>query len=162
MQTILYHNSSGRDAFTGNLKQKEVHRAITLHPVKQHTHMYRIHNYMKVYGATSSIFYSIVFCRSRRLYWFVSWPFSRCCRVSSYRKYTRRRSCCTGTYDPWSINWTASTRDRPTSSGWPATRNNCSRPGREVRITWATQICWVTINNIVLYYSSAYMSCGTG
>lgn len=47
MQTILYHNSSGRDAFTGNLKQKEVHRAITLHPVKQHTHMYRIHNYMK-------------------------------------------------------------------------------------------------------------------
>lgn len=48
MQTILYHNSSGRDAFTGNLKQKEVHRAITLHPVKQHDHMYRIHNYMKV------------------------------------------------------------------------------------------------------------------
>jgi len=48
MQTILYHNSSGRDAFTGNLKQKEVHRAITLHPVKQHSHMYRIHNYMKV------------------------------------------------------------------------------------------------------------------
>lgn len=47
MQTILYHNSSGRDAFTGNLKQKEVHRAITLHPVKQHSHMYRIHNYMK-------------------------------------------------------------------------------------------------------------------
>jgi chondroitin sulfate synthase len=48
MQTILYHNSSGRDAFTGNLKQKEVHRAITLHPVKQHQHMYRVHNYMKV------------------------------------------------------------------------------------------------------------------
>ncbi|XP_025196445.1 chondroitin sulfate synthase 1-like [Melanaphis sacchari] len=47
MQTILYHNSSGRDAFTGKLKQKEVHRAITLHPVKQHSHMYRIHNYMK-------------------------------------------------------------------------------------------------------------------
>ncbi|XP_069679907.1 chondroitin sulfate synthase 1 [Periplaneta americana] len=47
MQTILYHNSSGREAFTGSLKQKEVHRAITLHPVKQHRHMYRIHNYMK-------------------------------------------------------------------------------------------------------------------
>ncbi|KAJ9588123.1 hypothetical protein L9F63_018514 [Diploptera punctata] len=47
MQTILYHNSSGREAFTGNLKQKEVHRAITLHPVKQHQHMYRVHNYMK-------------------------------------------------------------------------------------------------------------------
>jgi len=48
MQTILYHNSSGRNAFTGNLKQKEVHRAITLHPIKQHQHMYRVHNYMKV------------------------------------------------------------------------------------------------------------------
>ncbi|XP_050442213.1 chondroitin sulfate synthase 1-like [Adelges cooleyi] len=47
MQTIFYHNSSGREAFTGNLKQKEVHRAITLHPIKQHSHMYRIHNYMK-------------------------------------------------------------------------------------------------------------------
>ncbi|PSN39485.1 Chondroitin sulfate synthase 1 [Blattella germanica] len=47
MQTILYHNSSGNEAFTGNLKQKEVHRAITLHPVKQHQHMYRVHNYMK-------------------------------------------------------------------------------------------------------------------
>ncbi|XP_075209798.1 chondroitin sulfate synthase [Lycorma delicatula] len=47
MQTILYHNSSGVDAFTGNLKLKEVHRAITLHPIKQHYHLYRIHNYMK-------------------------------------------------------------------------------------------------------------------
>ncbi|CAH0754363.1 unnamed protein product [Bemisia tabaci] len=47
MQTILYHNSSGKEAFTGNLKRKEVHRAITLHPVKQHNHMYRVHNYMK-------------------------------------------------------------------------------------------------------------------
>ncbi|XP_050520401.1 chondroitin sulfate synthase 1-like isoform X2 [Daktulosphaira vitifoliae] len=47
MQTIFYHNSSGREAFTGNLKLKEVHRAITLHPIKQHSHMYRIHNYMK-------------------------------------------------------------------------------------------------------------------
>ncbi|KAG8223078.1 hypothetical protein J437_LFUL002026 [Ladona fulva] len=47
MQTILYHNSSGQDAFTGNLKQKEVHRAITLHPVKNHKQLYRIHNYMR-------------------------------------------------------------------------------------------------------------------
>ncbi|XP_067010256.1 chondroitin sulfate synthase 1 [Anabrus simplex] len=47
MQTILYHNSSGNDAFTGSLKQKEVHRAITLHPVKHYEHMYRVHNYMK-------------------------------------------------------------------------------------------------------------------
>lgn len=48
MQTILYHNSSGYEAFTGNLKQKEVNRAITLHPVKQHQYMYKIHNYMRV------------------------------------------------------------------------------------------------------------------
>lgn len=48
MQTILYHNSSGRDAFTGNLKQKEVHRAITMHPVKQPEYLYKIHNYVRV------------------------------------------------------------------------------------------------------------------
>jgi len=48
MQTILYHNSSGRDAFTGSLKHKEVHRAITMHPVKQHEYLYRIHNYVRV------------------------------------------------------------------------------------------------------------------
>ncbi|XP_063233384.1 chondroitin sulfate synthase 1 [Bacillus rossius redtenbacheri] len=47
MQTILYHNSSGHAAFTGSLKKKEVHHAITLHPVKHHAQMYRIHNYMK-------------------------------------------------------------------------------------------------------------------
>lgn len=48
MQSILYHNSSGAQAFTGNLKRKEVHRAITLHPVKSPPHMYRLHNYMRV------------------------------------------------------------------------------------------------------------------
>lgn len=48
MQTILYHNSSGNEAFTGKLKYKEVHRAITLHPVKQYKHLYRVHNYMRV------------------------------------------------------------------------------------------------------------------
>lgn len=47
MQSILYHNSSGVQAFTGNLKKKEVHRAITLHPVKSPPHMYRLHNYMR-------------------------------------------------------------------------------------------------------------------
>lgn len=69
MQTILYHNSSGHEAFTGNLKQKEVHRAITLHPVKQHSHMYRIHNYMKVWtddsiedGFNFFFFLSFLFC----------------------------------------------------------------------------------------------------
>lgn len=47
MQTIFYHNSSGYEAFTGNLKNKEVHRAVTLHPVKHHQHLYRLHNYMQ-------------------------------------------------------------------------------------------------------------------
>lgn len=53
MQVILYHNNSGESAFAGNLKQKEVHRAITLHPIKQPQYMYRLHKYMKV----SVIFY---------------------------------------------------------------------------------------------------------
>lgn len=48
MQSIFYHNSSGQMAFTGPLKSREFHRAITLHPVKQHAHMYRIHNYLQV------------------------------------------------------------------------------------------------------------------
>ena len=45
MQTIFYHNSSGADAFTRDLHSKEVHRAITLHPVKTSQHLYRIQNY---------------------------------------------------------------------------------------------------------------------
>ncbi|VVC98773.1 unnamed protein product [Leptidea sinapis] len=47
MQTILHHNSSGAAAYTGRLKKREVHRAITLHPVKDHRHMYRLHTYFK-------------------------------------------------------------------------------------------------------------------
>ncbi|KAG5878296.1 hypothetical protein JTB14_017647 [Gonioctena quinquepunctata] len=47
MQVILYHNQSGEAAFSGDLKQKEVHRAITLHPVKQPQYMYRLHKYVK-------------------------------------------------------------------------------------------------------------------
>ncbi|KAI4477271.1 hypothetical protein M0804_012861 [Polistes exclamans] len=47
MQSIFYHNSSGNQAFTGNLKRKEVHRAITLHPIKSSPYMYRLHNYMR-------------------------------------------------------------------------------------------------------------------
>lgn len=34
-------------AFTGNLKNKEVHSAITLHPVKKPQVMYRLHTYME-------------------------------------------------------------------------------------------------------------------
>lgn len=48
MQSILYHNSSGDQSFTGNLKKREVHQAITLHPVKSPPYMYRLHNYMRV------------------------------------------------------------------------------------------------------------------
>lgn len=45
MQSILHHNSSGHRAFSGNLKNKEVHSAITLHPIKRAPLMYRIHAY---------------------------------------------------------------------------------------------------------------------
>ena len=48
MQNIFYHNSSGHMAFTGPLKSREVHRTITLHPVKQYSHMYRVNNYVQV------------------------------------------------------------------------------------------------------------------
>ncbi|XP_049871595.1 chondroitin sulfate synthase 1 [Pectinophora gossypiella] len=47
MQTILHHNGSGALAYTGRLKKREVHRAITLHPVKDHRQMYRMHTYFK-------------------------------------------------------------------------------------------------------------------
>lgn len=47
MQSILHHNSSGRYAFTGNLKSKEIHSAITLHPIKKAPLMYRLHSYMQ-------------------------------------------------------------------------------------------------------------------
>lgn len=47
MQSILHHNSSGKFAFTGSLKTKEIHSAITLHPVKRAPLMYRLHSYMQ-------------------------------------------------------------------------------------------------------------------
>ena len=50
MESIFHHNFSNRMAFTGPLKSREVHRAITLHPVKENAHMYRIHNYLQVSG----------------------------------------------------------------------------------------------------------------
>ncbi|XP_037292457.1 chondroitin sulfate synthase 1 [Manduca sexta] len=46
-KTILHHNGSGELAYTSRLKTREVHRAITLHPVKDHRQMYRIHTYFK-------------------------------------------------------------------------------------------------------------------
>ncbi|XP_037937299.1 chondroitin sulfate synthase 1 [Teleopsis dalmanni] len=47
MQYILRHNSSGRYAFTGKLKRKEIHNAISLHPIKQGPLMYRLHSYIQ-------------------------------------------------------------------------------------------------------------------
>ncbi|XP_026462601.1 chondroitin sulfate synthase 1-like [Ctenocephalides felis] len=46
MQSILHHNSSGVKAFSGNLKTREVHKAISLHPVKKPPLMYRLHAYI--------------------------------------------------------------------------------------------------------------------
>ncbi len=48
MQSIFYHNSSGELAFTSFLKQREVHRAISLHPIKDYRHLYRLHAYFQV------------------------------------------------------------------------------------------------------------------
>jgi len=45
MQNYFYHNSSGNAAFTGNLRSKEVHRAITLHPVKQHIYQHHVNKH---------------------------------------------------------------------------------------------------------------------
>lgn len=45
MQSILHHNSSGSRAFAGNLKNREVHNAISLHPIKKAPFMYRLHAY---------------------------------------------------------------------------------------------------------------------
>ncbi|KAF2347604.1 Chondroitin N-acetylgalactosaminyltransferase, partial [Trinorchestia longiramus] len=53
MRHILYHNSSGSEAFSGDLKQPEVHRAITLHPVKHHSFMYRLHHYFQTLKVVS-------------------------------------------------------------------------------------------------------------
>lgn len=47
MQYILRHNSSGKNAFTGSLKRKEIHNAISLHPIKQGPLMHRLHSYIQ-------------------------------------------------------------------------------------------------------------------
>ncbi|XP_017462525.1 PREDICTED: chondroitin sulfate synthase 1-like, partial [Rhagoletis zephyria] len=47
MQYILRHNSSGPYAFTGKLKRKEIHNAISLHPIKQSPLMYRLHSFVQ-------------------------------------------------------------------------------------------------------------------
>ena len=46
MQHLFYQNHREKNgSFTHSLKVKEVHRAVTLHPVKNHVHQYRIYNY---------------------------------------------------------------------------------------------------------------------
>jgi len=45
MQSIFHHNNSGLRAFTGSLKKKEVHSALTLHPIKRSPLMYRMYAY---------------------------------------------------------------------------------------------------------------------
>ncbi|XP_076333600.1 chondroitin sulfate synthase 1-like [Tachypleus tridentatus] len=45
MQNIFYQNFAGEETFMGRLKMKEVHRAITLHPIKQPPYLYRLHRY---------------------------------------------------------------------------------------------------------------------
>lgn len=45
MQSIFRHNSSENRAYALNLKNKEVHSAITLHPIKRTAFMYRLYAY---------------------------------------------------------------------------------------------------------------------
>jgi hypothetical protein len=48
MQNIFHHNSSGNAAFTGDLLSREVLRATSLHPIKQHEYQYRLHNFLNM------------------------------------------------------------------------------------------------------------------
>lgn len=54
MQVIFYHNKSGEAAYTGELKTKEVHKAITLHPVKQPEYLYKLHTYIQASNSFSA------------------------------------------------------------------------------------------------------------
>uniref|UniRef100_A0A6B0VFC7 Hexosyltransferase n=1 Tax=Ixodes ricinus TaxID=34613 RepID=A0A6B0VFC7_IXORI len=45
MQTIFYHNFFGEVALKGRVRRREVHRSLTLHPVKDPREMYKIHAY---------------------------------------------------------------------------------------------------------------------
>ncbi|KAG8292050.1 hypothetical protein J6590_047952 [Homalodisca vitripennis] len=47
MVNVFYHNYTEKTAFTGPLKSKSVHDAVTLHPIKQPQYMYRLHNYIQ-------------------------------------------------------------------------------------------------------------------
>nr|XP_002740525.1 PREDICTED: chondroitin sulfate synthase 1-like [Saccoglossus kowalevskii] len=47
MQQLFYHKYFAKDAFTGNLHTSEVHKAITLHPIKSIPHFHRLHSYLE-------------------------------------------------------------------------------------------------------------------
>uniref|UniRef100_A0A1B6EH51 Hexosyltransferase n=1 Tax=Clastoptera arizonana TaxID=38151 RepID=A0A1B6EH51_9HEMI len=47
MVEIFYHNYSSSGAYMGDLRSKEVHQAITLHPIKKYRYLYRLHNYIE-------------------------------------------------------------------------------------------------------------------
>lgn len=45
MQNIFHHNSSGNQAYSGELLSREVLRAVSLHPIKRSKYQYRVHNF---------------------------------------------------------------------------------------------------------------------
>lgn len=45
IQALFYHSRNKTQAFHGNLDTKSVREAITLHPVKQPSYMYRLHSH---------------------------------------------------------------------------------------------------------------------
>lgn len=45
MQTIFYHNFFGEVALKGRVRRREVHRSLTLHPIKDPREMYKVHAY---------------------------------------------------------------------------------------------------------------------
>ncbi|XP_002730458.2 chondroitin sulfate synthase 3-like [Saccoglossus kowalevskii] len=47
MSQLLYQNYSSNDAFKGNIRMPEVHRAIALHPIKTTHNLYRMHRYLE-------------------------------------------------------------------------------------------------------------------
>ncbi|XP_054714814.1 chondroitin sulfate synthase 1-like [Uloborus diversus] len=63
MQSIFYHSFSGEEMFTARLKTKEIHRAITLHPIKQPAFLYRMHSYFHSLNTQSLRYNSLLLYR---------------------------------------------------------------------------------------------------
>ncbi|XP_050293932.1 chondroitin sulfate synthase 1 [Anthonomus grandis grandis] len=47
MQVIFHHTKNAEELYSGNLNRKEVHKAINLHPVKNHEHLYKLHTFIQ-------------------------------------------------------------------------------------------------------------------